>query len=171
MLTGNEPISAANLKAALGAGRTLSITSGSAYAHDKGGKEMRGALDHAVLGGSADFSASGGTLTCVVPGDYLIRMSAMSSIIGNSDGNTRLGVKLRISRGSSSVEIPVASMFAAKAEGRSPNKSQLSGVSYAAHLEQGDRIEVAYEYISNEMVGSAYCECEVSAGYYIERTR
>lgn len=51
MLTGNEPISAGNLKAVLGAGRTLSITSGSAYAYDSDGQELKGTLENTLLGG------------------------------------------------------------------------------------------------------------------------
>lgn len=52
MLTGNEPISAGNLKAALGGmGRVLSITSGSALAIGEGKQHMSGAADISNLGG------------------------------------------------------------------------------------------------------------------------
>ena len=52
MLTGNEPVSAGNLKAALGGmGRVLSITSGSAAGSQKGDVTMTGAATISNLGG------------------------------------------------------------------------------------------------------------------------
>ena len=53
---------------------------------------------------------------------------------------------MRITRGSVVAEIPIASIFASKAEGSTPNKTKTASVGYGAHLKIGDKIEFVYFY-------------------------
>ncbi|RNL20796.1 hypothetical protein DMP07_04255 [Slackia faecicanis] len=172
MLTGNEPVSAGNLKAALGGmGRVLSITSGSAAGSQKGDVTMTGAATISNLGGGSDFAASQNALACSVEGDYSITATACLGLLGNSDGNARADATMRITRGSVVAEIPIASIFASKAEGSTPNKTKTASVGYRAHLKIGDKIEFVYFYKTSSGSGSYYSEVELRAGYCIERTK
>lgn len=78
---------------------------------------------------------------------------------------------MRITSGTVVAEIPIASIFASKAEGSTPNKTAMAAVGYRAHLRKGDKIEFAYRYKTSSSVGAYYAEVEMRAGYCIERTK
>lgn len=132
MLTGNEPVSAGNLKAALGGyGRPLSAYIASGHA-DGDRIELTG-------GGSEDFICESGAVKCMKDGIYSVYVSVHMESSASANQESSAFISVAIS-GSYSAKIPITS-FQRKTSDWKFNKTDSS--CFVAHLAKGDGLKAA----------------------------
>lgn len=137
MLAENEPISAGNLKAALGwYGRPLSAFV--AYGTGTNGVTLRG-------GGSGDFTVASGKLECARDGIYEVAARVIAKPTGYQNTEKKSSIYV-VASGSLSAKVPVAIMSADEGY----PEQRISTADFRIELRAGDVLAVMNEGVNSE---------------------